>query len=818
MVNTTIKFWNSSFGTSKQELQYPDRLKEILLRLRAITEIELPSLPASLVSEAAVDARQPMDFEESQFDPGSMFSGSGLSSVLRLRNTSNHLLSSPSRRLKEATPQVLLSNTSLKRTRDETPNRKERKSRKRQSTPKLRHDDSQVQFQPIDSSPIVDRVVDSQMLTDRQKEVKERQQLDAGIFHNISSSPLRRSKSAEEADPELPVRRSSSLLRSVSRERHPTPTLVTPSDDDGFVASSPTPTRSLRGEVDEDGPPSSPPESSRDVVMDFGDDVPSSPPEQADEAEADLTTSFGPFAQINSAAQEVKSTYGSTIDFNGILTSAQPATSEELDVQPDVETAEEQDKVEIQKPKPSRTVDLNEEIEETILESPATPKRRKPFAISSTPKTPREAFVDARGSPISSDKIEGEEDIFEDAVSSPRLQIERPPAEVISSSLSDLDESSIMRALAEADDQAQPTPPEVSFFDKANDESRNTRKSTRSLSTKPPRKAYQLRKDEIGNSSSSFSQSHILETPAPHPVALPISAKIMMGNQALSPHDTIFVDDSELYEEVDTPRGSGKRLRQKAFVTHSKKRKSTEDLEVVDSQEEVSREAFSQGSQTSEKKRGRGRPRKVPRPSPRQESVGVGRKEGMLSIASVEEEEEEKPSPAELERDEMDIEGTAESLALQRAEAGSLVSSLDVVPETTVNDEDDDAGRSFLVGKNKPKPKASKKAKQEEEEVELTPTPTPSNLLSPTHEQGNETEEEVSQQIIEETRIMSQSHTPVPPEPTTIEAAKEQIRALMATLERGAVSKKEVGELEDLLMDTKELLYGAARRGRGRRG
>lgn len=803
VVNLTIRFWNSSFGVSKQQLQYPDRLKDTLLRLRAITDIELPSLPASLV--ATGDARQLMDFEESQFDPGSMFNGSDLSSVLRLRNTSNHLLSSPSRRLKEASPQALLSNSSLKRSRGETPELRERKSRKRQSTPKLRHDDSQVQFQPIDSSPIVDRVAESQMLTERQKEVKERQQLDAGMFHNIGSSPLRRSKSAD-ADPELPVHRSSSLIRSVSRERRPTPTLVTPSDDDGFVASSPTPTRSLRGEVDEDGPPSSPPESSRDVVMEFNDDVPSSPPE-ADEPEVGLPASFEPFSQINSSVQEVKSTYGSTVDFNGILTSVQPANSEEVDRNPSYVDLEDQQESENQKPKPSRILRLNEEIEETILKSPATPTRRKQAAVSSTPKTPREAFVDARGSPTSSDKIEGSDDVFEDAVSSPRLQIERTPSNVVSSSLGDLDESSILRVLAEADGQVRISP--ENSFDKEIGKSHRTRNSTRSLSAQPrsksPRKAYQLRRDEIGNSSSSSFPSHIPETPAPPPVALPISAKIMIGDHALSPDDTIFVDDSELYEEVDTPK-SGKRLKQKAFVTHQRKRKSTEDLEVVDSQQGQ----ISQGSQ-SEKKRGRGRPRKVPRTSPSQQedaSAELRRSQSMLSRTSVEQ-EEQKPSLQDLDEIEIEIEISDDIIAVQRVEAEKMVSSLDAVPETAVGENDE--GRTLRTKKPKPKPEV-------EEQEEIQSTPTPSNLPSPNHERGNETEEEVSQQIIEETRMMSQSQTPVLPEMSTMDLVREHLRKAMEALETGAISRKEVSECEDLLMDTKELLYGAARRGRGRRG
>ena len=627
VANATIKFWNFSFGVSQQELQYPDRLKEALLKLRAITVIELPSLPASLVSEAAVNERQLMDFEESQFDPGSFLNTSVLHSVFQGRQTSS-AVSSPSRRRQ----------VSMKRAREETPDLKERKLRKRQVTPKLRHDDSQVQFQPIDSSPILDKGVVSQVLTDRQKEVKERQAVEAGMFHNIGSSPLRPHRSSAEAeDSELPTHRSSLLLRSVSRERRPTPTLVTPSDD-GFVASSPTPTRSLIGEIAEDGPPSSPPQSSRDLVMSFDEDLPSSSPEPEEEPEdKDFTGSLGPFAQVDSGAanQVVVSTYGSAVDFDGVSSNPLLAPDNGDKNRPEEDLARDGAKVgnqfEISRRLPSQVSPDIEEIEETFLGDPSTPKRQRQTEAIPMPKTPRDTFVDARGSSLSPERPEGDDEVFEDAVSSPSLHIDQPVSKVSSSLLSDLDEASIIRALAEADGQ-QKISAQVSLSDKANPQEQS-QNSSRSNSEQPSvprsrnlRKAYLVRKDEVGIGSSM--PLHFPETPAP--MALRISAKLMIDNHALSPDETIFVDDSELYEEINTPR-SGTRLKQKTFIAHSRKRKSTEDSEELVNSQEFNREGgslksitsrtkkltvtlASQSSQASAK-RGRGRPRKYLRPS-----------------------------------------------------------------------------------------------------------------------------------------------------------------------------------------------------------
>lgn len=74
------------------------------------------------------------------------------------------------------------------------------------TTPKarLRHDDSQIQFAAIESSPLASEIPDSQLLTDRQREVRERQNLEAGVmFPDLRSTPKRRIRERGEVSPKL---------------------------------------------------------------------------------------------------------------------------------------------------------------------------------------------------------------------------------------------------------------------------------------------------------------------------------------------------------------------------------------------------------------------------------------------------------------------------------------------------------------------------------------------------------------------------------------------------------------------------------------
>ena len=102
---------------------------------------------------------------------------------------------------------------------------------------RLRHDDSQVQFVPIESSPVPGDEPESQFLTAHQKEVRERQRKEtAVVFADLRSSPRPRAKSMTRADSEF--------ARKVAyqAERPTTPTLPTNDDQgDAEIMASPTP-------------------------------------------------------------------------------------------------------------------------------------------------------------------------------------------------------------------------------------------------------------------------------------------------------------------------------------------------------------------------------------------------------------------------------------------------------------------------------------------------------------------------------------------------------------------------------------------------
>ena len=124
------------------------------------------------------------------------------------------------------------------------------------TTPKarLRHDDSQIQFAAIESSPLQPEAVESQYLTDRQKEVKERQGREAAAFPEIRSSPRSTSRPTDYVLPKLVFNSKSAVDGETS------PTYLPDALMDKLLGSSPTPSskRSSDRRSDDD-PPSSPP-------------------------------------------------------------------------------------------------------------------------------------------------------------------------------------------------------------------------------------------------------------------------------------------------------------------------------------------------------------------------------------------------------------------------------------------------------------------------------------------------------------------------------------------------------------------------------
>ena len=603
IVNATICVWNCTFGKCESTLEYPVHLKEALFRIRPVADIILPGFPESLKSEGVADQRQPIEYVDSQDNP-SLSGFSGLSTMESALNkpTLPHFRPSPQHRLRHFTPQVVIENAgaSKKRSRESTPGGK-RKLRKRDITPKLRHDDSQVQFQPVYSSP-TDRVNDSQLLTSKQKETRERQLAEAAMFPDLRSSPYSKPQSAEEdqvSDPELPIYRSSSKARNTSMlaERQATPTLVLPSDDDNFVPSSPTPKRSARQETEVTDPPSSPPEAPiRDQVI-YNRGLMHSSATEGFPDSVDLTVmSFDPTeldAHVHKSHRTVSTFEKSPGDLNDspyLIIKRQGAGNK-------VQGIELESKDEIPEPQPPG---------ESVLDpspSPAPPMPSTPTkTCEESPiaeKTPQ--FVDALTSPASSDKL------FEDALSHSQTKPSNRHGKQTSSPISDVDESSLMRVMENYDEGAD-----------VGKQLRWTRSSTKDASSlagahhSVPRRALVVKGPAAGpapelhsgetdkaipstdrNQTSSLP-SRIMETPAAKPAGSPLQRVFDDDGEEIDLESTIVVDCSIL-ENQDT-RPVFKQGSRKKSATFSAKRKLAEsDLneanEVPDSQDVIARVA-----------------------------------------------------------------------------------------------------------------------------------------------------------------------------------------------------------------------------------
>ncbi|KAI0444930.1 Rap1-interacting factor 1 N terminal-domain-containing protein [Xylaria telfairii] len=254
MVNTAVLLWNQGFENAS-EIQYPETLKDVLLSLRSYVDIALPGLDVSM---SGTDDLVPL-FVDSQDDFGVMTSGKTgqeLGSVSHPFSPPEHL---ETPRLKK-TPQSGRFISDDLQSRSRTRSGRSTRSAKRNKASKLRHDDSQIQFAAIEDSSPSNRAIESQVLTDRQKEVRERQ------LENVALFPSMQSSSKEDGERPNTRSRQASLRRSIIQSPTVDPS-ATPKTTRSYnyVSSTPTPRRGQHLMIDED--------------HEMTDDIPSSPPE-----------------------------------------------------------------------------------------------------------------------------------------------------------------------------------------------------------------------------------------------------------------------------------------------------------------------------------------------------------------------------------------------------------------------------------------------------------------------------------------------------------------------------------------------------------
>lgn len=250
IVNESKQTWNQTFGIVNC-LEYPEALRPVLLKLRARTNILLPNFPEGMDSDVCIRIPFQNSAElmkilkldlslsksaETQINEERTPRGKTSPSFdLSIENAGMSRLSKPT--VEPAKGNDLLGTGPSKPSPKTTP-----KARARP-----RHDDSQMHFAVIESSPLVPEAVDSQLLTNHQKEVRERQQFEAGImFPDLRTTPKIRVREQGDISPKL-ILKGTQATRSESNAVDGC-TVLPPADDisDDVFESSPTPRSSMR--------------------------------------------------------------------------------------------------------------------------------------------------------------------------------------------------------------------------------------------------------------------------------------------------------------------------------------------------------------------------------------------------------------------------------------------------------------------------------------------------------------------------------------------------------------------------------------------
>ncbi|KAH7133292.1 Rap1-interacting factor 1 N terminal-domain-containing protein [Dactylonectria estremocensis] len=422
MVNKMAETWNFMFK-DENSLECSDSLKAIITALRPQVDVSFPGIEESSGEFGAqvqsfIGSQDELSFialsstkssrpeAEQATPPGPSLTKGGFKGPMTRK------------RRREATPDVALT-----------------KSAKRKAKSRLRHDNSQIQFAPIaPSSPLAE---ESQHLTERQKEVRQRQQENAGVVPGVRSSPRTRSRTSLEGKPkETPVN---------SRTRHQDTTPERPASYEEFISSTPTPRRGQALQMEDyNDPPSSPPEPRPNPLLseiqtrsrgrsslvnwEFSS-PPGTPPTSHQKAARESQTSQVDSEETSTRRRSRRKTRSSTQFDPQVIPSSVPA--------------EKASPVPAQAPKPTVPVKVKSEPREMALEVPLTPSRRAVSPDSKgqdTPKSADDEYVDARSSPEDPPREEA-----------PVLPSELADSQEHDSSfeLSEVDESSMMRLVVE---------------------------------------------------------------------------------------------------------------------------------------------------------------------------------------------------------------------------------------------------------------------------------------------------------------------------------------------------------------------------------
>ncbi|KAL8674339.1 MAG: hypothetical protein Q9168_001268 [Polycauliona sp. 1 TL-2023] len=239
VVNSMITMWDHTFATAVS-LQYPVELQAVFTKLRRTVDLELPGFIEDGEPEYP---SSPLNFVDTQED-----------------NSEGQIESAAAKTSRLLIAPALTGRAHVGKTASHSPGTPSARAphRKNRTTPKarFRHNDSQVEFAAIESSPLNPESAETQHLTDHQKEIRERQENDAPMFKDIRSSS--KTPRSAERPLKLELHKKMDSGKPLDVDAEPSPTFP-PGDAtmNEFLGSSPTPLSSSRSPIDhtfEDSP------------------------------------------------------------------------------------------------------------------------------------------------------------------------------------------------------------------------------------------------------------------------------------------------------------------------------------------------------------------------------------------------------------------------------------------------------------------------------------------------------------------------------------------------------------------------------------
>ena len=288
VVEHAITMWNATFGHQETTTLGPE-LKAILLKFRTLTDVQIPGMPESTNTQDILKISSPLSYQEmpspasphSDISEGFTSDNPGIPSPILGSQAPQRIVIA-----EEGCVEDVLSRSAVAK------------------ASRARHNDSQLHFVPIESSPHSDEGIESQFLTTHQKDVRDRQRSEpAVVFADLRSSPRPQSKSQTYGDCEF-ARKAAALM-----QRPSTPTLPTNQDQTELeIMASPTPrARHFTTRIADIEVPSSPPSmhdnQEREVTR--LENLSSPPQEPVDDAQMGIEIGIPPSDQLDHINNEM---------------------------------------------------------------------------------------------------------------------------------------------------------------------------------------------------------------------------------------------------------------------------------------------------------------------------------------------------------------------------------------------------------------------------------------------------------------------------------------------------------------------------------